>query len=77
MSCQHERKVSVNGKCSDLALVTYHDGTETDDGMPYPNFGLGSGDYVEVTVCIDCGTVIGFDREKYEEALANAKEEDE
>jgi len=77
MSCEHKNTVSVSGKCSDLAFVRYHDGTETDGYMPYPGFGLGSGDYVEVTVCIDCGTVIGFDRAKYEEALVNAKEEDE
>jgi hypothetical protein len=77
MSCQHANTVSVSGKCCDQAFARYHDGTEADGGLPSPNFGLGDGDYVQVTLCIDCGTVIGFDRDKYDEALVNAKEEEE
>lgn len=75
--CKHERTVSVGGKCSDMSDVRFHDGTKTDGYMPYPDFGLGSGDYIEFTVCLDCHQVIGFDDAKYEEAREAAKVEAE
>jgi len=73
--CKHERTFSAGGKSSDMSSGTFHDGTEFDGEMPYPDFGLGSGDYFNVTVCLDCHRVIGFDPEKYEKARASTIEE--
>lgn len=58
--CKHPRTISVSGKSADLNYVRYSGGGgEPVEGNGYvPSF-LGSwGDYIEFTLCCDCGHVI-------------------
>ena len=58
-TCTHERTLRLSAKCSDLCFAVFPDGTEKDGYAPDIE-GLGGGDYVEVTVCIDCKQVVGL-----------------
>lgn len=58
---QSQRLLLVNAKCSDLCQCIYQGkdaDRETDGYVPY-NLNVGGGDYVEFTVCLDCGQVQG------------------
>jgi len=57
--CKHEHTISFGGKCSDLFDLTWPDGTGYDGYVPY-DLGIGGGDYIQVTVCVDCHRVIGM-----------------
>lgn len=73
--CRHDQILRLSAKCSDSVFLRFPDGTEYEGYIPSPNFGLGSGDYVGIKVCLDCHKVIGFDNEAYEQARANIEEE--
>jgi len=55
--CKSQRMLLVNGKCSDLCQLIYQD-KEADGYVPY-NLNVGGGDYIEFTVCLECGQVQG------------------
>ncbi|MDB4278240.1 hypothetical protein N9917_01420 [Deltaproteobacteria bacterium] len=57
--CTHERTLRVSGKCSDMCSVHWPDGSSSDGYAPRIQ-GLGGGDDVEVTVCIDCHKALGL-----------------
>lgn len=58
--CDGNRLLSVSGKSNDLCWAEVpHLGLESDGYAPIVK-GVCHGDYVEVTVCLDCGTVQGF-----------------
>lgn len=73
MSCQKcnsERILSVSGKCSDMSVVQYKDMEHI--GYVPDNLNIGSGDYLEFDVCLDCGYMQGdfpIDDEQVEESL--------
>ena len=71
--CEHTRVVRVSGKTSDMNLVIYHDGTRQEGYVP--SFGIGGGDYISLSICVDCHEVLGFDTGQYEESLQEVKEE--
>jgi hypothetical protein len=56
-SCQHDRILVVNAKCSDMCDVHYNE----KDHVGYVPSGLniGNGDYIEFEVCLDCGKIQG------------------
>lgn len=54
--CNSQRLAHVNAKCSDLCFVTMGSDVEHDGYVP-GDMGIGGGDYVEFTWCLDCGTI--------------------
>jgi hypothetical protein len=58
-SCDHNRTIMLGTKCSDRAWVQWPNGQQTEGYAPdIP--GLCDDDYINMTVCIDCKTVIGL-----------------
>lgn len=60
MSCQRcksERILKVSGKCSDMCWTEYK-GTERNGYVP-SGLGIGGGDYIELSVCLECGQAQG------------------
>jgi hypothetical protein len=58
VECQHVRTMRVNAKADDRQYhVVSHLEVERDGYAPYLK-GICHGDYVELTLCLDCGKVI-------------------
>jgi len=55
--CDSDRILSLRGKTSDLCFTDY-DG-ESYEGYVPSGAGVGGGDYIDVSVCLDCGKVQG------------------
>lgn len=69
--CGSTRILSVSGKTSDMCFVQYQ-GAKRDDYVP-DGLNIGSGDYLEFSLCLECGKVQGdfpIAEEKVQEALA-------
>lgn len=56
-TCKGERLGNVSTKCSNACYVKA-DNKEYFGEPPY-NLGIGGGDYVEFTWCLDCGQIQG------------------
>lgn len=60
MTCHHcdsNRVASVSAKCSDMCDVSI--GDEEHDGYVPEGLGIGGGDYISFSYCLDCGTIQG------------------
>jgi len=57
-SCKADRVISVSAKCSDLFWMRWPKGKEQDGYVPR-FLGIGGGDYVEFSYCLDCGQIQG------------------
>lgn len=58
-SCNSNRLIDVSSKASDLHYVSVpHLDLESDGYFPSVP-GIGAGDYVELTACLDCGKIQG------------------
>ena len=55
--CSSKRIVRIDAKCSDLARVTC--GQFTHDGYIPKDMGVGGGDYIAFSYCLDCGKIQG------------------
>lgn len=55
MSCGSERLAEVTGKTSDMCHIRIGD-TEHDGYVP-EGMNIGSGDYLEFDLCLDCGRI--------------------
>jgi hypothetical protein len=55
--CNSFRIISVCGKCSDLSSVEFRE-TEEDGYLPH-DLGIGGGDYIEFSYCLECGQIQG------------------
>jgi hypothetical protein len=55
--CGSDRILSVSGKTSDMCFCRF--GEAESDGYVPGGIGIGSGDYIELNVCMDCGQVQG------------------
>lgn len=63
-NCGSERTFDVGGKVSDM-FIGFADGHEIDGYVP-SSLGVGSGDYIDIRFCADCGMIDGnFPLEKY------------
>lgn len=62
MSCQRcdgKRIASVSGKCSDMCSFSVQGADRDIEGsVPY-DMNIGGGDYIELTICLDCGQAMG------------------
>ena len=60
MSCTHDRTIKINAHSSDLNFVSIpHLNLEKEGYLPYIE-GVCGGDDVDMEICLDCGTVVGF-----------------
>lgn len=59
-NCNSERLLSVMAHCSDCCVMNYKE-HEHEGYVPY-DLGLGGGDDVEFTVCLDCGKIQGLSK---------------
>lgn len=57
--CKSSRVFSVSGKCSDMCSITDSSGKKLVDGDYVPYGVLGGGDYINFSVCGECGQVQG------------------
>lgn len=60
-SCDSSRIASVSGKCSDLCFADVQVGDKTveHDGYVPRDMGVGGGEDVSITYCLDCGQIQG------------------
>jgi len=58
-TCQSERVANISGKCSDLCSVQIPSEGYESQGYNSLRGPLGSSDYIELRVCLDCGQVQG------------------
>ena len=57
-TCKSEKIAIISAKCGDLCVVEYPDGTEHVGYVPDDlGFDSGYGDYVNITLCLNCGQV--------------------
>jgi hypothetical protein len=72
LGCQHVRTMRVNAKADDRQYhVVSHLEVERDGYAPYLD-GICHGDYVELTLCLDCGNVISREFPVSDEELREA-----
>jgi len=55
--CNSEREATVDAKCSDLCNLNL--GNREIDGYVPSDMGIGGGDYIEFSYCLDCGQIQG------------------
>ena len=75
--CEHKRTARISGKCADMAgfAADMKDGTMVEgDGYAPRGLGVGGGDYISVTFCMDCGKVQGAEFPMDDEAVKMAME---
>lgn len=56
--CGSIRLLGVGGKCNDLSNTSF--GTADVEGYVPHIPGIGGGDYINISICVDCGTLQGF-----------------
>jgi hypothetical protein len=56
-NCKSNRSLSVSAKCDDRASLQCQQ-AEMRDYLP-DDCGIGGGDYIEFTLCLECGMVQG------------------
>lgn len=57
--CGSDRILSISAKCSDLCSASFGE-LEHDGYVPIIE-GLGGGDYLDIEVCVECGSLQNFD----------------
>lgn len=55
--CGSNRILRVSGKTSDMCWAKY--GDKEHDGYVPDGLNIGSGDYLQFKVCLDCGQMVG------------------
>ena len=73
--CTHESTFSIGGKTADRCSWTFPDGKRGDGYVPHIR-GIGGGDYIRITVCMECKQVVGFMPEDVLEAQTGEEEEE-
>lgn len=62
--CNSSRIISISAKCSDLCSITYPNGVNASYSRNARGYvpeieNIGSGDYIKIQVCLECGQVQG------------------
>lgn len=57
-ACKSDRLATVTAKCDDRCSVTVGENDNRSDYVPR-DMGIGGGDYVEFSYCLDCGRIQG------------------
>jgi len=55
--CKSDRILDINAKCSDCCYTVYKDMEQ--DGYVPTGVGIGGDDYVEFSLCLECGQLQG------------------
>lgn len=58
-TCKSIRSARVSAKCSDLCNMSVQESDVVHDGYVPSKMGIGGGDYVEFSYCLDCGQMQG------------------
>lgn len=58
-NCESNKLVQVSAKASDLHWWKFLDTGKENSGYLPDNLGIGGGDYVEMTYCLNCGKIQG------------------
>lgn len=56
-NCASDRVASINAKCSDMCFIQIND-KESEGYIPH-DMNIGSGDYINFKMCLECGQVQG------------------
>ena len=71
------KTISISAKCSDLCFTTVIDANgdtiKESDGYVPDNIGIGGGDYVDLDIDIETGTIVNWKRPT-DKAIINAME---
>jgi len=59
MICPCNRLTYVHAKCGDLITITHNNKDYNLNHIQAHAFGVGSGDYLKFTYCMDCGRIQG------------------
>ena len=57
-TCGSDRVADINGKCSDLFFLSLGEKEIENDYVP-GDFGIGGGDYIQLSYCLECGKIQG------------------
>jgi len=57
--CRNNRIATISAKCSDLCNVSIIPAKKSHTGYVPDSLGIGGGDYVEFSYCLDCGQMQG------------------
>lgn len=57
--CGSARIANVNGKTSDMCVVTMNTSEEESQGYVPRDMAIGGGDYIRFAWCLDCGKIQG------------------
>jgi hypothetical protein len=57
--CKSERILTIVGKTDDRFSVNFMNGHMQHDGYVLSGIGIGGGDYVDLSLCMECGQVQG------------------
>lgn len=60
MTCEHNRTMYVNAKSRDLNYIEIPHLNIVKDGYAPKINGVCHGDYIEFRLCLDCGTLLGY-----------------
>lgn len=60
MACAHENTMAISGKCSDTCFVRLPDKSRYEGYAPGSIGVDDGGDYLDLTICLDCGKVVGL-----------------
>lgn len=71
--CKHQSTFFITGKVCDSCYWTFPNGSTGDGYVPsFSGFGRNS-DYLELTICLDCRCVVGFDPDEVRSAQDKGK----
>ncbi len=75
------RTLNVSAKCSDCCFTELHDSEAkirlSSDGYVPKGLGVGGGDYIEITIDVDTGKVVGWKPFTNEDAAAVLEDEED
>lgn len=61
MSCKHERVINISAKADDRQTHSVPHLSIDRTGYAPCIDGVCHGDYLELTICLDCGSLVGFE----------------
>jgi hypothetical protein len=62
--CGSNRLIEVGGKVSDMFWANQRDNNVEYDGYVPTGLGIGNGDYMDFTYCLDCGQIQNWTKQK-------------
>lgn len=57
--CESTRLATISAKCSDMCSAGVQGGWSQEEGYVPSRMGIGSGEYIEIEWCLNCGQIRG------------------